>query len=174
VWSTSEHFVSCAHARQRQDGPELWEDFATFEQSRNRGEPRRRDICVEECRADIRARRHEVRGNDRDENSARFQDGDRTFTSVAADRVDHDVNRTPNTRKTACSIVDRICGTETSGVIHILGPNDGNNVEARVRGKLDRERAHVARRAANENGVTHFRTCMLEQHLPCRHRDDRQ
>jgi hypothetical protein len=42
VWSTSEHFVSYAHACQRQDGPDLWEDLATFEPSRNRAEPRRR------------------------------------------------------------------------------------------------------------------------------------
>ena len=27
----------------RQDGPDLWEDFATFEQARNCAEPRRRD-----------------------------------------------------------------------------------------------------------------------------------
>jgi hypothetical protein len=32
VWSTSEHLVSCAHVGQRQDGPDLWDDFATFEQ----------------------------------------------------------------------------------------------------------------------------------------------
>src|SRR5438874_1626808 len=130
--------------------------------------------AVEECRADIRTRGHEVRGNDRDENSARFQDGDRTFTSVAADRVDHYVNRTHNVRKIAGSIVDHVCGTETAGVVHVLRPNDGNNVEARVRCKLDREGAHVACRAKNQNGVTDFWTCMLEQHLPCRHRDDRQ
>src|SRR5204862_3429584 len=73
MWSTSEHFVSCAHVRQRHDGTDLWDDSATFEQSRNRAEPRRRDFCVEECRADIRTRGHEVRGNDRDEKSARFR-----------------------------------------------------------------------------------------------------
>src|SRR3954470_15637554 len=105
VWSTSEHFVSCAHARQRQDGPDLWDNFATLEQSRYRAEPRRRDFCVEKCRADIRTRGHEIRRNDGDENSARFQDGDRTFTTVAADRVNHDVNRTRNVRKITGLIV---------------------------------------------------------------------
>jgi len=80
---------------------------------------------------------------------------------VAADRVDHYVNRRQNVRKIARSIVDHICGTETSGVIHILSPNDGYNMEARVRGKLDREGAHVACRAENQNGLTDFGTCML-------------
>jgi hypothetical protein len=33
VWSTGEHLVSSAHVRQRQDGPDLWDDCATFEES---------------------------------------------------------------------------------------------------------------------------------------------
>jgi hypothetical protein len=42
VWSTGEHFVSCAHVRQRQGGADLWNDGAILEQPRNRAEPRGR------------------------------------------------------------------------------------------------------------------------------------
>src|SRR3954451_18904758 len=98
VWSTIEHFVSRPHVRQRQDGPDLRDDFASVEQSRNRAEPRRRDISVEECRTDVRTRGYEIRGNHCDENSARFQHRDCTVTSVAADSVDYYVNQTHNVR----------------------------------------------------------------------------
>jgi len=60
-------------------------------------------------------------------------------------------------------MVDHVFGTETAGVVHVLSPNNGNNVEARVRCKLDRKGAHVACRAENQNGLTDFWTCMLEQ-----------
>src|SRR3954469_17637087 len=68
VWSTIEHFVSRAHVRERQAGPDLRDDCASLEQSRNRAEPRRRDISVEECRTDVGTRGYEIRGHDRDEN----------------------------------------------------------------------------------------------------------
>jgi hypothetical protein len=47
-------------------------------------------------------------------------------------------------------------------------------METRVCGKLNREGADVAGRAENQHSVTGCWTCMLEQHLPCRHRDNWQ
>src|SRR5262249_7394250 len=108
------------------------------------------------------------RRHDTHENPTWFQDAPRTLPSLAADRVDYDVNCGYRLFEPGLTIVHDRIGAQAPHIVDVLRTRGRNHSHSRVPGQLHSVRAYVARASVDQDGLSGGDAGIVKKHLPGR------
>src|ERR1700735_2359240 len=159
--------MSSLRIRQRKHRPNMWNQRAVLEQSRDLVQPLSGHF-------DNKVRRPYAElllyflGNacyHRHQYSSRSQDSERALLSVSSNRIEDHVDSARIILKPLCPI-HNFPGAKALDELQIGVGGRRDGTQPGVASQLDSVRAHVARGPVNQNGLSEFSMRIVEEHLP--------